>query len=101
MIIMSNDLISVLALIGRHKKQIWQSYGVREMGVFGSYARQEQSGQSDLDILVDFERSIDLFDFVELKDFLSEQLNVKVDLVMKNSLKPALKEVILREVRYI
>jgi len=73
-------------------------YKVKTIGLFGSYVRDEQSKRSDIDILVEFYETIDLFTFVELEEFLSEMLGIKVDLVMKDTLKPRIKDRILKEV---
>jgi predicted nucleotidyltransferase len=72
-------------------------YKVKTIGLFGSYIRGEQSRGSDIDILVEFYETIDLFTFIELENFLSETLGIKVDLVMKDTLKPRIKDNILRE----
>lgn len=74
-----------------------EKYSVRTLEAFGSYVRGEQREQSDLDILVEFDNTIDLFMFMELEEYLSEALGIKVDLVMKDTLKPRIKEKILRE----
>ena len=60
-----------------------------------------QKKKSDLDVLVEFYRTIDMFTFVELEDFLSEVPGVKVDLVMKIALKPRIKDRILKEAVYL
>jgi len=72
-------------------------YKVITIGVFGSYIRGEQGKESDIDILVEFYETIDLFTFIQLEEFLSEMLGIKVDLVMKDTLKPRIKDNILRE----
>ncbi len=74
-----------------HKEELRQKYKVEEIGIFGSYVRAEQTQKSDVDILVTFYETIDLFSFVELENHLSDLLGVKVDLVMKEGLKPRLK----------
>ena len=76
-------------------------YKVREIGLFGSYLRGDQKKQSDVDILVDFARTISLFEFVALEGELSRLTGKKVDLVMKTALKPRIGERILNEVVYI
>ena len=68
------------------------------MGVFGSYTRDEQSPSSDLDLLVTFHEPPSLLRFIELENYLSDLLGVKVDLVMKDALKPRIGERILNEV---
>jgi len=75
-----------------------EQYNVATLEVFGSYVRQEQQKDSDLDILVTFSKTPSLLKFVRLENYLSDTLGVKVDLVMKDSLKPAIGRSILREV---
>lgn len=89
-------------ILQQHKSELKDRYGVKEIGVFGSYVRGKQNGRSDLDILVAFEADakMDLIRFVELEEYLSELLGVRVDLVMKSALKPRIGRQILREVIY-
>lgn len=82
----------------RHKAKVKEKYRVKEIGIFGSYVRGEQRKPSDLDILVDFDEVPSLFELVELQDYLSDLLKVKVDLVMKSGLKPRIGARILKEV---
>lgn len=86
----------------RLKPVLKERYQVETIGFFGSYARGEQNQKSDIDILVEFieGNSIDLFDFIELEEFLSRQLGIKVDLATKKALKPLIKEQILKETIY-
>lgn len=90
-----DEIKSVLA---QHKEELAGRYKVSQIGIFGSYIRGEQRGKSDLDILIEFEDSISLLKFVELENYLSEIIGVKVDLVMKSALKPRIGKHILREV---
>ncbi|BAT71904.1 DNA polymerase beta domain protein [Thermosulfidibacter takaii ABI70S6] len=83
------------------KPVLMQKYGVKEIGIFGSYVKGKVRKGSDLDILVDFYEVPDLLTFVELQDFLTKRLKVQVDLVMKSSLKPYIGKVILQEVVYV
>lgn len=87
--------------INKHRKILRKKYGVKEIGIFGSYIRGKTRKNSDLDILVDFDRNIDLLQFVNLENHLSDILGVKVDLVMKDALKPRIGRHILTEVIYI
>jgi predicted nucleotidyltransferase len=89
------------AALASHKEELKKTYKVKEIGIFGSYARNEQKKTSDVDVLVTFSETIDLFAFVELENYLSDLLGVKVDLVMKEGLKPRLKERILNEAVYV
>jgi len=75
-----------------------EQYQVKSLGLFGSYIRQEQRLESDLDILVTFRQPIGLFKFMELENYLTDILGVQVDLVMEKGLKPYLGQQILAEV---
>lgn len=75
-----------------------EEFNVVTLEVFGSYVRQEQRKDSDLDILVTFNKTPSLLKFVRLENYLSDTLGIKVDLVMKDSLKPAIGKNILSEV---
>jgi hypothetical protein len=74
---------------------------IKEIGIFGSYIKHTEQENSDIDILVDFQKAVDLLTFVHLKNYLSELLKVDVDLVMKKALKPKIGKRILKEVIYI
>ena len=78
-------------------------YGVISLGEFGSYVRGEQTPDSDLDLLVEFDLAVrfGLLTYCELENTLSDRLAVKVDLVMKKALKPRIGERILQEVVYL
>ena len=79
-----------------------QSFGVKTIGVFGSYVREEQGNTSDLDVLVEFEKGKKNFDnFMDLLFFLEDLLQIKVDLVTKKALSPYIGPSILKEVVYI
>ncbi|MBI5557988.1 MAG: nucleotidyltransferase family protein [Deltaproteobacteria bacterium] len=91
----------VVEIIQNCKSEIDSRYGVQKVGLFGSYVREQQKKTSDIDILVSFTREIDLFDFLDLRDFLQDRLKVKVDLVMESALKPAIGKRILAEVEYV
>jgi uncharacterized protein len=70
---------------------------VETLEVFGSYVRSEQNKDSDLDILITFKEVPSLLTFIGIENYLSDLLEVKVDLVMKDSLKPKIGQRILRE----
>lgn len=86
-----------LLTLRQHLPELAKKYHVRSLEVFGSYVRNEQTPESDLDVLVTFEQAPGLFEFIDLRDRLSDVLGVKVDLVMKTALKPRLEERILHE----
>lgn len=94
------NLKEITATIESLKPQLQERFGVETIGVFGSYTRGEQTKKSDVDILVTFweDDYPGLFKFMELEEFLSEKLDVKVDLVSKKALKPYIGKRILEEV---
>jgi predicted nucleotidyltransferase len=91
----------IIEIIRSSKPELELRYGVQRLGLFGSYVREKQRKKSDIDILVKFNRDIDLFEFVDLREYLENQLNSKVDLVMESALKPNLGKRILAEVEYV
>ncbi len=94
-------LRDVQRILRVHKEELRERYGVKRIGVFGSYSRGEQKEDSDVDILVEFEKPIGLIDFIRLQEYLESLLGVKVDLVTKGALKKRIRERILQEVKYV
>ena len=90
-----------IEILKRLKPELQKQYGVSSLGVFGSFVRGKQKRKSDLDILVDFDKVPTLFGFIRLERFLSSELNIKVDLVMKSALKPTIGKYILNEVVHV
>lgn len=91
----------IMDIIRISKPELVTRYGVQKLGLFGSYVHGTQRKRSDIDILVSFSRDIDLFDFVDLREFLEARLHGRVDLVMESALKPAIGKRILSEVEYV
>jgi uncharacterized protein len=91
----------IINIIQSNKPELESRYGVQRLGLFGSYVRERQRKRSDIDILVTFSRDIDLFEFLDLREYLENRLNAKVDLVMSTALKPAIGKRILAEVEYV
>lgn len=91
----------IVDILRSSKPELASRYGVKQVGLFGSCVRGTRHKRSDIDILVSFSREIDLFEFVELRDYLQERLHGKVDLVMTSALKPAIGKRILAEVEYV
>jgi hypothetical protein len=78
-----------------------KKYGVKRIGIFGSYLRNEQKPTSDIDILVEFEKGKTTFDnYMDLKFFLEDLFKCKVDLVTREAIKPDLKPYIIGSVKY-
>ncbi|MDA1190901.1 MAG: nucleotidyltransferase family protein [Candidatus Poribacteria bacterium] len=91
----------ILRTLRAHLPELREKYHVRELGVFGSYTRDEQTDRSDLDVLVLFDQSPSLFRLMDLEDELQELLGVSVDIAIKSALKPYIGLNILREVIYL
>lgn len=85
-----------LARISRLKPQLTEM-AVRSLFVFGSVARGEAAAASDVDLLVEFERPVGLFHFVRLRELLSRELGVAVDLVTEDALDREMRDHVLRE----
>ena len=91
-------LSEIKSILQKHKDELREKYGVKEIGVFGSYIRGEQKRRSDVDILVEFDEAPNMFEFIDLKEYLAHKLDTEVDLVMKSALKPTIGKYILEEV---
>jgi len=97
---MSEEFKKNLKIINQNLDSLKADYGVKRIGVFGSFVNGKPRKNSDIDILVEFYQSVDFFDFLDLEDHLSKILKRKVDLATKGALKSAIKKSILNEVVY-
>jgi predicted nucleotidyltransferase len=97
-----NTLKKIKKQLETLKPLLKDKYQVETIGIFGSYTRGSQTEKSDMDVLVEFSRDahIGFFKFLELEEFLTKKLRVKVDLVTKNALKPTMRDQILKETVY-
>lgn len=87
---------AVLAILSTHREPL-QQYSVKALFLFGSVARGTADAESDVDLLVEFDQPVGLFTFLGLKHYLEDILACSVDLGTPNSLRPALKETVLKE----
>jgi len=94
-------LIEIQTILAEIKTELQEKYHINSIGIFGSYARGEQNSASDVDILVEYTKKPSLIGLVELQNYLSDRLQMKVDLVTKDGLKSKIKENILAEVIYL
>jgi len=92
------DLVQLVKILDEQLPLLVERYQVESLGIFGSYVRQQQRPGSDLDLLVTFRVPPSLLKFIELENYLSDVLGIKVDLVMKDALKRRIRERILNEV---
>lgn len=95
------QLDEIKIILENNIDEIVKRFKVKEIGVFGSYAKNLQNKESDLDILVDYSEPVSFFQFLELEEYLEKLFHMKVDLVSKTALKPKIGEQILREIAYI
>jgi len=91
-------LEEILEILRAHRGELAEQYGVKWLGIFGSYARGEARPESDLDVLVEFAEPPGMFRFLALERRLSELLGVKVELVTRSALKPHIGQHILEEI---
>jgi len=82
------------------KPILFQKYNVDKIGYFGSFSRNEQIKDSDIDILVSLKKPLG-WGFFDLQEFLENELKLKVDLVSDKALKDQLKQIILNSVKYV
>ena len=92
-----HTLEEILELLRQQLPMLVERYSVEKLELFGSYVRAEQDQNSDLDILVTFKEVPSLLTFIAIENYLTDLLGVKVDLVMKDSLKPRIGQQIFRE----
>jgi len=89
----------VLEIIARHRAELAAEYGIRSLAIFGSVVRGEATSTSDVDLLVEFDgRPVGLFHLSRTQHYLESILGVaRVDLVLRDGVKPALRDRILKE----
>ncbi len=101
---MSKELDTIKEKIAQNKEYLRETYGVEEIGVFGSFVHGDQTAESDIDIIVDLDHErvpVGLFKYFDLQDFLEKNLGRKVDIVTEKSIRPAFRKYIMPTVQYI
>ncbi|MFV2067128.1 MAG: nucleotidyltransferase family protein [Pirellulales bacterium] len=91
------DIDELRRILRQHLPLLRGRYGVESLGLFGSYVRGEAGPKSDLDLLVRFHQTPGLIRFVELENYLSDLVGLRVDLVMAEALKPNIGQRVLAE----
>ena len=95
-------LAEIVALLARNRKILNAKFGVMRIAVFGSYVSNRQTQMSDVDLLVELKTEYKTFDnYMELKFFIEEQLQKKIDLAIKESIRDELKAEIFNEAVYV
>lgn len=92
----------ILSFISQNKKMLLERFHITRIGLFGSYARDEQKDSSDIDLLVEFEENTpDLYDLkLQLKDFFKQRFGIETDICREKYIKPRIKKTILKETVY-
>ncbi|HOE92424.1 MAG TPA: nucleotidyltransferase family protein [Methanofastidiosum sp.] len=88
-------------IIEREKEKLLRGYKIKNIGIFGSYAKNSAKEKSDIDLIVEFEEPVSLLGVIKAENYLTELLGIRVDLVPKEDIRKELKETILKEVIYI
>lgn len=96
-----SELDKIIKKLSKLKPILQKDYFVNEIGIFGSYVRNQQTENSDIDILVDFSDEIDIFTVADLINWLGAIFGKKIDIVNKKTLRPRIGKTILSEVRYV
>lgn len=91
------NFFEIKELLKNHKKEFEEKYQIKDIGIFGSYAKGMQKKTSDIDILVTFKKPVSLLHIVSFENYLSDILGIKVDIVPKNNIRKELKASILKE----
>jgi len=95
-----NNLENIISKLSENKSTIKEKYKIKQIGVFGSFVRGENQKESDVDILIEYDRrkTFTIFDIIRLEEYLTELLGIKVDLALKSKLKPVIGSYIMKEV---
>jgi predicted nucleotidyltransferase len=86
----------ILTILRQHRAEI-QGFGVKSLAIFGSVARDEATSDSDVDLLVEFEKKVTFDRYMDLKFYLEDCLGIKVDLVTQKMLRPQIRKTVEKE----
>lgn len=91
---------NIILFLQEHRQELLEKFGLVKVGLFGSYARGEQTEKSDIDLAVEIESENKFRSFFALKAYLEDHLKERVDLGIESTLKPAAKKYIEKEIIY-
>lgn len=94
---MSKNVDEITSLLREHRPTLHAKYRVSELSIFGSYARGQQTQESDVDILIGYDQAPTLWMLTELKDYLGDVLGMRVDVVTQRGLKERIRSRVLAE----
>ncbi len=95
------DIGNIEKIIEEKREELFIKYRIKNIGIFGSYAKNLAKEKSDIDVIVEFEEPVSLLGVIKAENYLTELLGIRVDLVPKEDIREELKETILKEVIYI
>ncbi|MBD3795847.1 MAG: nucleotidyltransferase family protein [Epsilonproteobacteria bacterium] len=93
--------IEILDFLKQHKAELEDSFGLKKIGLFGSFARDEQKIDSDIDLAIEIESENKFRSFFALKKYLEDNLKHKIDLGIESTMKPIVKKYIQKEIIYV
>ncbi|MDJ0844499.1 nucleotidyltransferase family protein [Crocosphaera sp.] len=96
-----SDFEQIYDVLKSYLESLKLKYQVKSLGIFGSFVRGEATHNSDLDLLVEFKGDVSFDNYMDLKFFLEDLCNRKIDLVIKEDIKPLIREQILKETVYV
>ena len=97
-----SSIEEIVAYLKNNKSFFYERFGVTRMGIFGSFARGEQTFSSDIDMVIEIEKSRkNIHSFLQIKRFLEKELVRKIDLGFEHSLKPVIREKIKGQIIYV
>jgi len=94
-------LNEIKAVIIKHKAEIEKIFNVDKIAIFGSWVKGEQNRKSDIDILVEFTKTPDIFQLIDLEEYLKRLLKRKVDIVRLSALRKEIKDEVLKEAIFL
>jgi len=95
------DRERILEFLRTHKEELRKQFGVTRLGLVGSYARDEAREESDIDLVVSLQSENSFRSFFGLLHFLQDNLHERIDLATEASLKPRVRETIMRDIHYV
>lgn len=91
----------IIAYLKKNKSLFYERFGITRIGIFGSFARSEQTLSSDIDVVIEIEKDKkNIHNFLKIKRFLEEELGKKIDLGFEHSLKPIIREKVRKQIIY-
>ena len=93
--------VIILDFLKEHRDEMSKNFGVTKIGLFGSYIRNEQNNDSDIDIAVEIDSNNKFRSFFGLKHYLEDHLEHTIDLGIESTLKPIARETIIKDIIYV